>query len=486
MSESRILVLDADVGRSERIATLLDFMDFSPRVVADVSWVELASSRAGDWVAIVLGDVGNGVAWERFVRWLALQPLCPPILELPGHASDAAWRAGAPADGVWQFDYPVRRSQLQDALRRASLQRLDRDARNTPSSGPMGSSGAALQLNRMIDQVAPYDTTVLITGERGAGKEVAARALHARSPRRDRPFVVVACGAIEPDAFELELFGHEKGAFTGAVGLRKGQIESAEGGMILLDDIGDMPREVQAKLLRVLQERRFVRVGGVKPIDCDVRIVAATHRNLEEGIALGEFNEALFYRLNVFPIGVPALRERIEDLPSLVDDILGHLVRAGRGHVSLSDDAIAALRHYGWPGNVRELANLLERLTVLHPGATVCAADLPARYHAAKASLAQLTVPPSMVVQAPAVRSMAPHTMPANITLPPAGIDLRRFLAGIEQELLCAALAQAGGIVAHAASLLGLRRTTLVEKMRRHGIGRTLLGNGDMRTSSRP
>lgn len=482
MSESRILVLDQDGARAERVATLLEFMDFTPRLVDDAADIDLSRARASDWVAIVVGDVGDGASWQAFATWLAGQALHPPVLELPGHAADAAWRVAIHPQSVWPLAFPIRRTQLQEALRRASLKRLDDDARReVPTFGPTGRSAAALQLNRMIDQVAPHDTTVLILGESGTGKEVASRALHARSARRDKPFVAINCGAIPPDLLESELFGHEKGSFTGALTQRKGRFEMAEGGTLLLDEIGDMSLPMQVKLLRVLQERCFERVGGTTTIKCDVRVIAATHRNLEERIANGEFREDLFYRLNVFPIEMPALRERGEDLPDLVAAITRQLSESGRGQVSLASDAIAVLRHYAWPGNVRELSNLLERLAVLHPGGTVRAADLPARYRAAAAAAGEAFDPPAApapVVATPVVEPPHAATAPdpaqlsPTTTLPPQGIDLRGHMAEIELELLRAALDQAGGVVAHAAPLLGLRRTTLVEKLRKYGIDR--------------
>src|SRR3954463_7148557 len=195
---------------------------------------------------------------------------------------------------------------------------------------PSGVSPAISAVNRLIQQVAPYDSTVLILGESGTGKEIAARAIHASSPRRLRPFVAVNCGAIPAELLESELFGHKKGSFTGAITSRKGRFEIAEGGTLFLDEIGDMSLPMQVKLLRVLQERVFERVGNHQPIRCNVRIIAATHRNLEDSISRGAFREDLFYRLNVFPIEMPALRERIEDLPLLIRDFSARNVTEGR------------------------------------------------------------------------------------------------------------------------------------------------------------
>jgi sigma-54 specific flagellar transcriptional regulator A len=479
MSESRILLLDADVARAERLATLLEFMDFTPRLATEIADIDLARAKVSDWVAVIVGDVEGDAQWPAFVRWLAAQALHPPVLELPGHADGAAWRADIHPDTVWPLAWPARRAQLQELLRRASLKRIDDDARReAPAFGPTGRSAAVLRLSRMIDQVAAFDTTVLILGESGTGKEVAARSIHARSPRKEKPFVAINCGAIPPDLLESELFGHEKGAFTGALTQRKGRFEMAEGGTLLLDEIGDMPMAMQVKLLRVLQERCFERVGGGAPIQCNVRVIAATHRNLEGHIAEGKFREDLFYRLNVFPIEMPALRERSDDLADLIQAITRQLAEGGRGQVKLSADAITALQHYAWPGNVRELANLLERLAVLHPGATVRAGDLPARYRAGVPETEPSPTALLATANAPAPGAAAaandgadPSTLSPTTTLPPQGIDLRTHIANIELELIRAALTQAGGVVAHAAPLLGLRRTTLVEKLRKYGIG---------------
>ncbi|HET7809718.1 MAG TPA: sigma-54 dependent transcriptional regulator [Steroidobacteraceae bacterium] len=349
---------------------------------------------------------------------------------------------------------------------------------------PTGTSSAIAAVNRLIQQVAPYDSTVLILGESGTGKEIAARAIHAASPRRQRPFVAVNCGAIPAELLESELFGHEKGSFTGAITSRKGRFEIAEGGTLFLDEIGDMSLPMQVKLLRVLQERVYERVGSNASSECDVRIIAATHRNLEESIVRGSFRGDLFYRLNVFPIEMPTLAARIDDLPALIDDFVALAAGRGRPRLRLKDETLAALSSYTWPGNIRELSNLIERLAILCPERPVGIGDLPARYRPADWSGAELVAPQA----APGAEILADigveeaeddTVLPANVwnceaesptRLPENGVDLRAHLTLIERSLISQALQRSGGTVAHAARLLSLRRTTLVEKLRKLGM----------------
>jgi len=350
---------------------------------------------------------------------------------------------------------------------------------------PTGASPAIAAVNRLIQQVAPYDSTVLILGESGTGKEIAARAIHAASPRRSRPFVAVNCGAIPAELLESELFGHEKGSFTGAITSRKGRFEIAEGGTLFLDEIGDMSLPMQVKLLRVLQERIYERVGSNSSSECDVRIIAATHRNLEESIVRGSFRGDLFYRLNVFPIEMPTLAARIGDLPALIEDFVANAAVRGRPRLRLLPETLDALSNYSWPGNIRELSNLIERLAILCPERPVGIGDLPARYRPADWTALE-TLP---ALGEPAPQLLAPVSraedfaddaaIPAALwnceqesptRLPENGVDLRAHLTLIERSLISQALQRSGGTVAHAARLLSLRRTTLVEKLRKLGM----------------
>jgi sigma-54 dependent transcriptional regulator, flagellar regulatory protein len=368
---------------------------------------------------------------------------------------------------------------------------------------PTGTSQAIRNVIALVRQVAEHDSTVLILGESGTGKEVCARAVHDLSPRRQRPFVAVNCGAIPAELLESELFGHEKGAFTGAVSARKGRFEIAEGGTLFLDEIGDMSPTMQVKLLRVLQERVFERVGNHVPIRCNVRIIAATHRNLEDSILRGAFREDLFHRLNVFPIEMPALRTRIEDLPLLVRDFIALNIAEGRGQVQLTPRSLAALGLHRWPGNVRELANLIERLSIVRAGRTAEVGDLPIKYRPAdwipepekaantgefpqfdetievlEAQTFETRKPDETIVEsvAPAQATVGEPTVlkssePRDQTyLPQDGLDLRAHLLAIERSLITQALDRTNGTVAHAARLLHLRRTTLVEKLRKLGM----------------
>ena len=324
------------------------------------------------------------------------------------------------------------------------------------------------------------DATVLILGESGTGKEVIARNIHYHSTRRQKAFVPINCGAIPAELIESELFGHEKGAFTGALTARQGRFELAEGGTLFLDEIGDMPMQMQVKLLRVLQEKVFERVGGTKPITCNVRVLAATHRDLKNEIEKGNFREDLFYRLDVFPITIAPLRERAEDIPMLVSELVQRIENDKKGSVRFTSAALMALCQHDWPGNVRELANMVERLTIIHAYGVVDVKDLPDKFqqydHTPAVTQEEFALEqpmfedPNLSVQE-IVATQNNHA--AVGILPEQGMDLKEHLNGLELSLIQQALNDSGGVVAHAAKKLNMRRTTLVEKMRKHDIQRS-------------
>ena len=466
MPSEVVLILDEDQVRGPELVQLLRF--------AGVSAVYGLDPASEDWRAVLVVEPSAAMhnnalvdLAERKVPLIAVEFGNPLRTSIPL----SAWSA--------RLQWPLQHAGLLAALRQADATRPGLTA---PDFRPLVGQGAAMsRIRRMVQQVAPSDATVLILGESGTGKEVVARNVHQLSNRRDKPFIPLNCGAIPAELLESELFGHEKGAFTGAFSSRPGRFELAEGGTLFLDEIGDMPMPMQVKLLRVLQERTYERVGGRESRKADVRVIAATHRNLEERIALGEFREDLYYRLNVFPIETAPLRELADDLPLLVAEMIGRLEREGRGTLALAPSALNVLCAHGWPGNVRELANLIERLSILFPDQPVEAHDLPARYIEGL-DLSSLS---SLVAAAPEVHAtsfeggseveLAPNLTtrsPVHPALPDDGIDLKAYLDGLEVQLINEALERTDGVVAQAARLLGVRRTTLVEKMRKYQLAR--------------
>jgi len=340
----------------------------------------------------------------------------------------------------------------------------------------VGQSAAMQAVRNDIEQVANTDANVLITGESGTGKEVVARNVHYHSGRRHKPFVPVNCGAIPHDLLESELFGHEKGAFTGAITSRQGRFSMAQGGTLFLDEIGEMTMAMQVKLLRVLEERVFERVGGTSTIEADVRIIAATNRNLEDMVAAGKFREDLYFRLDVFPIRLPALRERIEDLPLLIKELISRLEQTKRNSVRFTQEAIVAMSRYSWPGNVRELANQIERMAIRHPNGLVQASDLPSRITRIGDEVTGLKLEDiDTIMESDEKRKTGVLAPPVNF--PVEGFDLKSYIASVEVGIIQNALDNAGGVIAHAAKSLGLRRTTLAEKMRKYHIERPAAEN---------
>jgi sigma-54 dependent transcriptional regulator, flagellar regulatory protein len=339
----------------------------------------------------------------------------------------------------------------------------------------VGATPAIVELRRLVRQVAPSSASVLITGPSGSGKEVVARAIHAASNRAGKPFVAVNCGAIPRELLESELFGHEKGSFTGAHSQHRGRFEEADGGTLFLDEIGDMPADMQVKLLRVLEERAVQRVGGRGQIDVDVRIVSATHRNIDEAIDEGRFREDLFYRLAVFPIEIPSLGERAQDVPLLVRHFLKRSER-GRPTARFSNQAFERMVAHGWPGNIRELRNLVERANIMFAGQTVGAEQVDmlllrrgrvsAVERAALWEASERLPAPMIPVEAPVPADSRP------LIRKDQPLDLRSVIADLEQRYIEEALNLSGGVVAEAARLLSLQRTTLIEKMRKYDLAK--------------
>lgn len=338
-----------------------------------------------------------------------------------------------------------RRLQSENAYLRSQLEERYR------FEGIVGRSAPMQKLFAILETVAGTTSTILITGETGTGKELVAKAIHHNSPRRRQRFVALNCGAVPETLLEAELFGHVRGAFTGAVANRQGRLEQAHKGTFFLDEVGTMSASVQAKLLRALQEREFERVGDAQPMRVDVRVIAATNSDLAQMVAAGGFRQDLFYRLNVIPIHLPPLRDRREDVPLLTRSFLQKLGRAlapPRADVVFSQDAMRLMMAFDWPGNVRQLENVVERALALTPGRSqIDADDLP-----------------------PEIREPDGGAVDADAALPEGGVDLRRRLCDVERELIRRAIERAGGNKRQAAQLLGVKRTTLVEKAKRLGL----------------
>jgi transcriptional regulator with GAF, ATPase, and Fis domain len=323
----------------------------------------------------------------------------------------------------------------------------------------VGESLAIQNIFSTIEKVAQTDSTVLITGESGTGKELVARAIHEGSPRSAKPWVVVNCGAIPAELLEAELFGHVKGAFTGATQNRQGRFELAHGGSLFLDEVGDLPIQLQVKLLRVLQTKQFEAIGSSRTMEVDVRIIAATNRDLEDAVNKREFREDLYYRLNVIPVKIPSLRERKTDIPLLINhfiqqfnELTAHSVEAPSGQI------LDALMAYDWPGNIRELENLMERLVILKGQGSVDLGDLPHRIFQKYAE-----------GRPSGVGALSEWEFP-RMVLPQTGLDLKAIVAAFENHLVDQALARTNGNKNRASELLSMNRTTLVEKLRKRGM----------------
>lgn len=481
--ETKILLVHDHVEQCKEFANILTFLDENYIACSSMEWRDavatLNSSRGV--LCVMLGGISAGKRLEalikEFVEWDEFLPI---ILLEEGEAIELP--SAVSASVLTRLAMPPSYSQLLGILHRAQVYRevYDQAAERRTQREPnlfrslVGASRCIQSVRQMMQQVADTEASVLILGESGTGKEVIARNLHYNSERRDGPFVPINCGAIPAELLESELFGHEKGAFTGAISARAGRFELAKGGTLFLDEVGDMPLTMQVKLLRVLQERIYERVGGNKSIDADVRIVAATHKNLEEMIELGDFREDLFYRLNVFPIEMPPLRERTEDIPLLINELVSRMENEKRGSVRFNEAAIMSLCQHSWPGNVRELANLVERMAIMYPHGVIGISELPRkfRYIDEENGIQELREEVSERAALLAAVEDVPAPNPT-AQLPSTGLDLREYLAELEQDLIQQALTEEDGVVARAAERLNIRRTTLVEKMRKYGMSRS-------------
>ncbi len=474
MLTSKLLIIEDDPEQQHDLQVIFNFLECDDvSIASSADWQE-AIDDIKTLQTILLGSCGDDKQRDKIL--IAIQSLeeeIPVLLFGKGDASAQLESLKSTEGVLGSVVLPANNNQLNSMLQKA---RIYRESRRTETGerpvtlfrSLIGNSRTILQVRRLIEQVATSNANVLILGESGTGKEVVARNLHYNSGRREQPFVPINCGAIPPDLLESELFGHEKGAFTGAITARQGRFEMAEGGTLFLDEIGDMSLNMQVKLLRVLQERCFERVGSNKSIKTNVRIIAATHRNLEERIKEGEFREDLYYRLNVFPIEMPPLRERTSDVPLLVNELISRFEKDKRGSVRLTPAAIISLCQYHWPGNVRELANLIERLVILYPYGVVDLAELPDKFRIQGINMAELDR---------ADDGIGPiddnYREPASVTrLPDENFDLKEHLSNMEYNFIKQALEEANGVVAHAAKRLNMRRTTLVEKLRKYDLQR--------------
>ncbi len=487
----QVLLIDDDAERRASMLGLFKFMALECRDTDFVSWFQqdsgdiLSSSES----VIVLGSSDLPISIEKLLSDFQLLDPNVPVITLGDWGETVGLGSNLSSMLIASLQLPLISTSLIRVLHQAQVYRQRRQSANGQLqlwedharlfNHLVGASQPMQHVRAMMAQVADRDVSVLITGESGTGKEVVARNLHQSSSRKNQPFVPVNCGAIPAELLESELFGHEKGAFTGAVSTRIGRFEMAHGGTLFLDEIGDMPLPMQVKLLRILQERRFERVGGNKTLEVDVRIIAATHKDLEIMIEESTFREDLYYRLNVFPIEMPALRERAEDLPLLLNELLLRAEANGLGKITLDRSAVESLSRHPWPGNVRELANLVERLAIMHPGGIIGFNELPEKFcHLSEQELPdymnankQAPLPGSISVGNSEQISVVGNSLDST-SLPVNGIDLKGYLATLEQDLIEQALTESDSVVARAADLLQIRRTTLVEKMRKYGIQR--------------
>ncbi|MBP3932556.1 MAG: sigma-54-dependent Fis family transcriptional regulator, partial [Pseudomonas sp.] len=463
--ETKILLIDDDSVRRRDLAVILNFLGEENLTSPSHEWEQAVSAlpSSREVLCVLVGTVSTAGGLSGLLKTLAAWDEFLPIMLL-GEVSSLDLPEDQRRRVLSSLEMPPSYSKLLDSLHRAQVYRemydqaRERGRHREPNlfRSLVGTSRAIQHVRQMMQQVADTDASVLILGESGTGKEVVARNLHYHSKRRDAPFVPVNCGAIPAELLESELFGHEKGAFTGAITSRAGRFELANGGTLFLDEIGDMPLPMQVKLLRVLQERTFERVGSNKTQCADVRIIAATHKNLESMIEVGAFREDLYYRLNVFPIEMAPLRERVEDIPLLMNELISRMEHEKRGSIRFNSAAIMSLCRHAWPGNVRELANLVERMAIMHPYGVIGVVELPKKFRYVDDEDGQMvdSLRSDMEERVAINNATTDFVASANAMLPPEGLDLKDYLGGLEQGLIQQALDDANGIVARAAERL--------------------------------
>jgi sigma-54 specific flagellar transcriptional regulator A len=479
--KTKVIIIDSNEQRRNDLQIIFEFIGESCKCFSYESWREVTLNDSFQRNHLTLLVLSNDEI-PLNDRLILAKNWCPqlPIMLVDEVNTDSSQLKDLDPI-ISNITMPTSYARIVDDLHRAQIYRQnnqsseDKILKRDPLlfRSLVGTSRNIQHVRRLMSQVADKNVTVLITGESGTGKEVVARNLHYHSPRQKKPFVPVNCGAIPPELLESELFGHEKGAFTGAISSRSGRFEMAQGGTLFLDEIGDMPLNMQVKILRVLQEKTFERVGGNKTINADVRIIAATHKDLEKMISSGDFREDLYYRLNVFPIEMPALRDRVEDLPLLLNELISRLENEKRGYIRFSSAAILSLCQHSWSGNVRELANLVERMSIINPFGVVGVKDLPPKFRYVELDDSEVD---NLIINENMYEAINLLDVNAKPLLPQEGIDLKLYLSELEQHLIQQALDDCDGVVARAAEKLCMRRTTLVEKMRKYEMVRQAVG----------
>ncbi|OGT99695.1 MAG: sigma-54-dependent Fis family transcriptional regulator [Geobacteraceae bacterium GWB2_52_12] len=455
MADGSIFIIDDDSKSVDLISAFLTYQGYE--VIPHEEGITILDTLRQRQVSIVIAELSYLATIDPEFSKRARS--INPQLVLIGYASESDLPHHLAGDNTFSLQKPLKLDELESiVMRTRECQTLKRPLATTIQlphalcSSMIGTSQPMLDLFEMIEKVAQSNATVLIQGESGTGKELAARAIHQLSNRNDKKIVPVNCAAIPDDLMESELFGHVKGSFTGAYTNRIGRFEMADKGTLFLDEIGDMKANMQVKLLRVLQNREIEPVGSTRSQKVDVRIIAATNKNLEEMVGTRDFREDLYYRLSVIPITIPPLRERKEDIPLLIETFFNIFNKDRNNAVKgFSGETIEYLCAYNWPGNVRELENLVERLVILKTGGVITPNDLPEKYLSGKAQ-------------------QPPPSRPVNDGLPEAGICLNSAVEIFENRLILQALTRTGGNKKEAATLLNLKRTTLIEKLKKKNL----------------